>query len=49
MGTPNGYGELSSNNYQQVKLREDFIYYPPTFGGLIHEGRTPPPLLVDLV
>ena len=21
-------------------VREDFVYYPPTFGGLIHEGWT---------
>ena len=25
-----------------VQEREDFIYYLPTFGGLIHERQTPP-------
>ena len=28
---------------KKVLLREDFIYYLPMFGGLIHKRRTPPP------
>ena len=37
--------EVLQGGCLKTGLREDLIYYLPTFGGLINEGRTP--LLVD--